>query len=66
MNIYFSNYPDRFLMPEPMTDPPWIRAPIAWRGPPIGAGPPVTANFRNYFLATGSNFLVALLKGESK
>ena len=40
MNIHFSNYPGRFLMPEPMTDPPWIRAPLSGRGPPIGTGPP--------------------------
>lgn len=40
MKTNFSNHPARFLMPEPMTDPPWIRAPFSGCGPPIGTGPP--------------------------
>lgn len=40
MNTCFSSYPGHFMMPEPMTDPPWIRSPLSGRGPPIGTGPP--------------------------
>lgn len=39
MNSSILSYP-RYLIPEPMTDPPWIRKPLAGRGPPTGTGPP--------------------------
>lgn len=40
MKTSSSHHPGRFLIPEPMTDPPWIRKPLAGRGPPTGTGPP--------------------------
>lgn len=39
MNISYSSYPGRYLMPEPMTDPPWILPAISGHGPPIREGP---------------------------
>jgi hypothetical protein len=41
MNINFSMYPGRYLMPEPMTDPPWIGAPHSECGLRRGYDPPV-------------------------
>jgi hypothetical protein len=40
MNIFHSAYPRRFLLSEPMTDPPWIRLQFSERGLTTGAGPP--------------------------
>jgi len=40
MIISYSTYPGRYLMAEPMTDPPWIRSPFSERGLTTGAGPP--------------------------
>jgi len=40
MIIHYSSYPGHYVMPEPMTDPPWIRSPFSERGLPVGSGPP--------------------------
>ena len=40
MDIHYSSYPGHYVMPEPMTDPPWIRSPFFERGFFIGSGPP--------------------------
>jgi len=40
MNIHYSSYPGHYVMPEPMTDPPWIRSPFSERGLTTGSGPP--------------------------
>ncbi len=40
MNKFYSTYPGRFMMTEPMTDPPWIRSPFSERGLKVVAGPP--------------------------
>jgi hypothetical protein len=40
MKISYTTYPGRYLMAEPMTDPPWIRSPFSERGLTTGAGPP--------------------------
>jgi hypothetical protein len=40
MNISYTTYPGRFLITEPMTDPPWIRSPFSERGLTTGSDPP--------------------------
>lgn len=40
MNNSYTTYPGRFLITEPMTDPPWIRSPFSERGLTTGSGPP--------------------------
>lgn len=48
MNILHSSYPGRYLMPEPMTDPPQIRSSFSERGLTTGAGPPSAQSFRSF------------------
>ena len=40
MNTHYSSYPGHHVMPEPITDPPWIRTPFSARGMSTGSGPP--------------------------
>ncbi len=40
MRIHYSRHPSRYLLFEPMTDPPWIRSPFSVRGWTMGSGPP--------------------------
>lgn len=49
MNLSYSSYPGRFLMPEPMTDPPMLRSPLAGRGPPIRTKPTSTEKLGGNF-----------------
>lgn len=57
-----STYPGRFLMPEPITDPPWVRAPFSGCGPPPDTGPPKTVILLQQTIVSELLFL----KGESK
>lgn len=49
MDLSYSSYPGRFLMPEPMTDPPMLSLSLAVRGQPIRAKPASTEKHNRNF-----------------
>jgi hypothetical protein len=60
MNTAYPSYRGHFPMPEPMTDPPWIRSPFSERGL-TGNGIP-----EDRISASGAGSSIPLVKCESE